>query len=180
MKKAFTLIELLVVISIISLLASVVLTSLGSTRIKARDTQRLQALKEIQKALELSNISNGGLYPDTGGTWGCVVGTCEGSELAPTLLEPYLSASNIQKMFIKANPKNIAYAAGEENTGGFWYNSSVDRKEYKFVISSFENLENIPTSLRESNFESCARFAASIASSDTARAWTGPDTIVCD
>lgn len=39
--RGFTLIELLVVISIIGLLASVVLSSLNSAWVNARDTQRI-------------------------------------------------------------------------------------------------------------------------------------------
>lgn len=52
-KKGFTLIELLVVIAIIGLLSSVVLASLNSARVKARDTRRISDLKQTQTALAL-------------------------------------------------------------------------------------------------------------------------------
>jgi len=47
-KKGFTLIELLVVISIISLLSTVVMSALNDSRIKARDTQRVAQIRELQ------------------------------------------------------------------------------------------------------------------------------------
>ena len=62
-QKGFTLIELLVVISIIGLLSTVVLASLNTARVKARDAQRIAALKEIQKAVELYASDHGGQYP---------------------------------------------------------------------------------------------------------------------
>lgn len=65
-QKGFTLIELLVVISIISLLASVVLTSLNSARAKGRDAKRLQDIHQLQNALELYYSTNN-LYPFAGG-----------------------------------------------------------------------------------------------------------------
>ncbi len=52
-KQGFTLIELLVVISIIGLLASVVLVSLSSSRIKARNSRRVSDINQISKAMEL-------------------------------------------------------------------------------------------------------------------------------
>ena len=54
--RGFTLIELLVVISIIGLLSSVVLASLSAARGKARDSARIQAIKQIQLALELIQV----------------------------------------------------------------------------------------------------------------------------
>lgn len=61
--KGFTLIELLVVISIIGLLSSVVLASLATARASARDSERIATIKQIQNALELYAIDNGGRYP---------------------------------------------------------------------------------------------------------------------
>ena len=60
--RGFTLIELLVVIAIISLLSSVILASINNLRAKARDSKRIQTVKEIQKALELYYEKNG-QYP---------------------------------------------------------------------------------------------------------------------
>lgn len=51
--RAFTLIELLVVISIISLLSSIVLASLKSVRVKARDAKRASDTSQIVRALAL-------------------------------------------------------------------------------------------------------------------------------
>ena len=61
-QKGFTLIELLVVIAIIGILSSVVLASLNSARLKARDAKRISDVKQLQLALEMyyNDFSN---YP---------------------------------------------------------------------------------------------------------------------
>lgn len=63
LKKGFTLIELLVVIAIIGILASIVLASLNSARIKSRDARRVADIKQIQLALELYFDANGSYPP---------------------------------------------------------------------------------------------------------------------
>ncbi|KKR43201.1 MAG: hypothetical protein UU10_C0050G0011 [Parcubacteria group bacterium GW2011_GWF1_40_6] len=64
--KGFTLIELLVVVAIIGVLSSVVLVSINSARISARDTRRISDMKNISTALELF-YSAYGRYPITAG-----------------------------------------------------------------------------------------------------------------
>jgi len=62
LQRGFTLIELLVVIAIIGLLASIVLASLNTARVKSRDARRLADVDSIQKALALYNNDNNN-YP---------------------------------------------------------------------------------------------------------------------
>ncbi|MBI3305110.1 type II secretion system protein [Candidatus Parcubacteria bacterium] len=62
-ERAFTLVELLVVIAIIGILATIVLVSLNTARIRARDTKRLGDIRQIQLALELFADSHNQVYP---------------------------------------------------------------------------------------------------------------------
>lgn len=87
--KGFTLIELLVVISIIALLSSVVLSSLGAARNKAGDTAVKAALKQL--ATQSQN------YRDTQGDFGASVTTCTSS---PT---PHFFKSDATAVKILAN-----------------------------------------------------------------------------
>ena len=61
-QRGFTLLELLVSMAIIGLLASFVLTAIYTAREKARDTERLAELRELQAALEFT-YSRDGTYP---------------------------------------------------------------------------------------------------------------------
>ena len=63
--QGFTLIELLVVISIVSLLAAIILSSLGDARAKGRDTARIRSMVEVRSALQMY-YSNNGYYPAEG------------------------------------------------------------------------------------------------------------------
>jgi prepilin-type N-terminal cleavage/methylation domain-containing protein len=59
--KAFTLIELLVVISIIGMLSSVVLSTLNTTRTKARIARRTMELRQIRDAIRAAQSETGTL-----------------------------------------------------------------------------------------------------------------------
>ena len=61
-KKGFTLIELLVVISVIGLLASIVLVSMGSARKRARDARRQADIRQIGIAMEFYYSDNSDKY----------------------------------------------------------------------------------------------------------------------
>jgi len=65
-KRGFTLIELLVVVAIISMLSSVILVSLNSAKVKARDARVMSDVSQIRNELELV-VSNSGNYANTEG-----------------------------------------------------------------------------------------------------------------
>lgn len=66
-KRGFTLVEMMVVISIVGFLASVILSSVNSTRAKGENTQRNNVVEEYRKALTLAYDRDGG-YPYPGAT----------------------------------------------------------------------------------------------------------------
>ncbi len=66
LKRGFTLIELLVVIAIIGLLSSIVMVSLSSVRVKARDTKRVSDIRSLQLALEMYYDTNRAYLSGTG------------------------------------------------------------------------------------------------------------------
>lgn len=82
MKKGFTLIELLVVIAIIGMLSALLVPNFMGARERARDIQRKNDLKQIQKALEMykqdqspisypNSVTCGSstCFPNSGGQW---------------------------------------------------------------------------------------------------------------
>lgn len=77
-RRGFTLIELMVVITIIGLLATTILGSMESSRIAARDAQRLQEARQLITALEFYRNQNG-RYPCSGGSLACAAGSAAGA-----------------------------------------------------------------------------------------------------
>jgi len=72
-QKGFTLVELLVVISIISLLSSVILTSIGTAKESATESNISSTLLQVRTALELYHSTNG-KYPNEGINYSAGVG----------------------------------------------------------------------------------------------------------
>ncbi len=78
-RQAFTLVELLVVISIIGLLSSIAVVSLGSARVKARNAKRIADVERLAQAFYLANNASGsGTYPGTAAPV-CLSTVCTGA-----------------------------------------------------------------------------------------------------
>jgi len=138
-QKGFTLIELLVVIAVIGILSAVVLASLNNARSKARDTQRISQLREVQKALAVY-YSETGAYPLRTATSGC------GSVVWDTPLTPLASGSYLSS--IPQDPQNttaggtsFCYNYTSSPTGSSsWTCNGVARSNYSYAIMfSLEN-----------------------------------------
>src|SRR3989344_820760 len=132
-EKGFTLMELLVVIGVISVLASIVVLSLGTARAKARDTRRLANLNELRTALEIF-YDEYGVYPcgDAGTSYGGTGDTSlsfpfmDGGSALECIGEPktgLFTAGLIDNQHIK-DPINDDFAYG------YGYEVTSDRQNY--------------------------------------------------
>jgi len=119
MKKGFTLIELLIVISIIGILSSVVVASLNTAREKARDTNRITDIKQLQLALELYYDSSGSKYPTAL------------SALVPTYIQTMPTDPRSRNQYNyswdpSSTPRSYHLGAILENTGSAVLSSDAD------------------------------------------------------
>ena len=119
--RGFTLIELLVVIAIIGMLASIVLASLGSARVKARDARRIADMRSIRNALELY-IDTNHAYPPNG-YWTCSFDAAAWGGLQ-TALAPYIAS-------LPKDPTNNGYPWATGQYGYCYGRISVN--EYDLV-----------------------------------------------
>lgn len=82
--KGFTLIELLIVISIIGVLSSIVMTSLGNARYRANDAAIKSDMSSLRAAAQIYNSSNGesfGTQAFTANCGGAVAGVFSDSDI---------------------------------------------------------------------------------------------------
>lgn len=141
-KKGFTLIELLVVVSIIALLTSIVLTSLTTVRARARDAQRVAAVKQVATALELYRTTNG-TYPIKNSWNGYCTGTFNPGNAntlsGATGYVPNLAPNYIPELPVDPkDPKGGCYLYRTDNTGS----------EYMFMAYGTVEGALIPTMVR--------------------------------
>jgi prepilin-type N-terminal cleavage/methylation domain-containing protein len=87
MRRGFTLIELLVVIAIIGILSAVVLASLSTARLTAKDAQIKENMHALRTALQSYYITNGSMPANINpGS-----GDCTGGSLAPLVTAGLIS-----------------------------------------------------------------------------------------
>lgn len=147
-KRGFTLIELLVVIAMIGILASIVLVSLTSARVKSRDARRLTDIRSFQTALELYAI-NTGHYPYT---------NCSGSNNWTSFDSPLYSpnlvcnaiggAGQTLTAFMAPYVAKLSDPSGASSDAGYLYLNKGGANDYCILFwRTPENLNNFPSSL---------------------------------
>ncbi len=134
-------IELLVVVSIIGLLSSVVLASITSARAKARDSQRISDMREMQKALELYRLEHGD-YPRGNEWWYCSCGVGDCVNKWGDVLQPLVDDGFIPKL--PTDPRNgeqtgdgylcYEYLAKDNTDTSSWSCGGETRTDYEYVL----------------------------------------------
>ena len=112
----FTLIELLVVISIIGFLSSIVLVSLNTTRVKARNSRRLADVHQLVNAFNLG-LSSSNSFPITGVDFSAV---CIGSSCYDGW-SIYTANGTVDAFFAPYISKPTDLVGGNRGFGGYLY-----------------------------------------------------------
>lgn len=144
-KKGFTLIELLVVIAIVSLLSSVVMSAVNTSRAKSRDAQRVSQIREIQKAIEAYTADHGQpptctLSKNDNRYWCGSCDTTQSITLFNQALQPLVDGGYLKK--IPSDPKggncmNYEYYTLPDNPtplGNAWACSGQSILNYSYTI----------------------------------------------
>ncbi|MCL5667277.1 MAG: prepilin-type N-terminal cleavage/methylation domain-containing protein [Patescibacteria group bacterium] len=139
--KGFTLIELLVVISIIGLLASIVMVSLNSARLKARDARRKSDLAQLATAINLFLDDNG--YLPRNQTGWCTYISNPANNWGPSF------QADLQKYMSKV-PLDPRYS---NQSGDFFYSNDNNSKA-KFTLCTV--LEQPTGNNYDSTYGGCA------------------------
>ncbi len=122
--EGFTLVELIIVIVVIGILAAIILVAYNGVTANAKDTARIAKIKEISKAIELYQATNG-YYPKIqdasgnettcdyhGENWG----HCDRNKDLSDALAPY----------IKIDPTSLSSTAPDAVGSNYYYTSSKD------------------------------------------------------
>jgi type II secretion system protein G len=128
--KGFTLIELLVVVAIIGILATVVLSSLGSARTRARDARRIAEMKNFETALEMYYLDYN-QYPSLSAH--TENASTSGIAALESAMAPYINIDLLSKYYRDASSQNASI---------FFYRSKESQNYQNYGIMI--NLEASP------------------------------------
>jgi prepilin-type N-terminal cleavage/methylation domain-containing protein len=145
--SGFTLIELLVVIAVLSLLASISVTSYNPLRQKARDSRRIQDLHQLRNALNLYMLNHGD-YPQ-GGT--NPSGECNGGwdsssdgDFIPELRAEGLIAKDLLDPSINNNNGNCGNYQYAHFDAGDWGCDPARGRYYVLQVIDMESTPSFP------------------------------------
>jgi prepilin-type N-terminal cleavage/methylation domain-containing protein len=134
--KGFTLIELLVVVAVIGVLAAVILVSINSSRVRARNVRRVSDINQLLNAFNLG-LSNGSSLPSSP-SWVCLSTTCYGSVFSGVPASPTVDAYIAPYITKPADP----YDGGARDYGGYLYSTGYSAgigpyDGYNFTLGTY-------------------------------------------
>lgn len=103
-RQGFTIVELLIVIVVVAVLATVSVSAFNGTQQRARDTQRVQDMQTIVKALELYKTQHGS-YP-AASTGSNTTNSWEVSSKNPSQFLSALKTSGVLSSAVPVDPTN--------------------------------------------------------------------------
>jgi len=127
LRRGFTLIELLVVIAIIGVLASIIIAALSSSRVSARDAERVSDIRQIRYALELYR-SDFNTYPS------CLIagGSCT------TVLQNAKYMSSVPKDPLTGVSYSYAGLGSGASCTSYHLGSSLEDKHNKILLTGID------------------------------------------
>ncbi len=117
-KQGFTIVELLIVIVVIGILAAITIVAFNGVQGRARDSQRIQDMQSIVKALEI--------YKATNGSYPAAVGTANASgwevshdgTVATNFLSALVTSGTVSK--VPLDPKNVGVVVSTSSLAPSW------------------------------------------------------------
>jgi prepilin-type N-terminal cleavage/methylation domain-containing protein len=128
----FTLIELLVVIAIIGMLASIILASLSTARLKAKDSVLLSEGRQLQTLIE-QNFLDYGNYSNLQVGWVLFANpTCSGAPVTGTYAAQWIAIC--KQIVATADPFPASWGYGATPPLFYSGNSVSNANKYSFMI----------------------------------------------